>query len=352
MRRSEASRPRGRALAIILALLIVLWCGAMAIPAEGSAGPAPAASATPVAPARSGEVQIDVSVDRTSVTIGDPITVTIRLTHPANVRVTSFEPESALGDLALLDRRSEGPEKQPDGRVQDRRVLRLARYETGVSLIPSFEGAFVDGAGKPGRVASAPVSISVTTILGKDDARPADIKNPAVMAERVLWPWLAAAAVAAVVLVFWWMKRRRAVPAQQAPAPPTGPPRPAHETAYAELERLLSSGILEKGHVKQFYIELAEILRRYLTARFGVETFERTTSEVLEALRAVRLPVRALASTADFLGACDMVKFAKYVPPADETRVTVERAYRLIDETKAAESPAPAAAGAVGGGAR
>ena len=201
-------------------------------------------------------------------------------------------------------------------------------------------------------MASAPVPINVTTTLSEGDPRPADIKNAAMMAERVLWPWLVAAAVAAAVLVFWWMRRRRPRRAQQAPAVPPGPPRPAHETAYAELERLLSSGILEKGQVKQFYIELAEILRRYLAARFEVETFERTTSEVLEALRAVRLPVRTLAATADFLGACDMVKFAKYIPAADETRATVERAYRLIDETKASGSPVPVAAVAAGGGAR
>ena len=139
---------------------------------------------------------------------------------------------------------------------------------------------------------------------------------------------------------------------ETAPAAPPGPPRPAHETAYAELERLLSSGMLEKGLVKQFYIELAEILRRYLTARFEVETFERTTSEILEALRAVRLPVRALAATADFFAACDMVKFAKYLPAPDETRATVERSYALIDETKARETAAPAAEGALAGGVR
>jgi len=236
--------------------------------------------------------------------------------------------------------------------MQETRVLRVARYETGETRIPSFEAAYADAGGREGRVATAPVPISVTTVLAEGDARPADIKSPAVMPERPVWPWLVAAAAVAAALAFWIRRRMRSRPSETAAAAPAGPPRPAHETAYAELERLLSSGLLEKGQVKQFYIELAEILRRYLTARFGVETFERTTSEILEALRAVRLPVRALAATADFFASCDMVKFAKYVPAPDETRSTVERAYGLIDETKSREVPAPAAVGAVAEGVR
>ncbi len=357
MRRPLAGRARGPGRARVPALLLLLLAGASPGRAPGAvpvspAGPAGAVAPAPAVPDRAGPIQIDVAVDRKTVSIGDPITVTIRLTRPPDARVTVFEPERSLGDIALLDRRSAGPEKLPDGRVQDTRVLRLARYETGETRIPSFEAVFVDAGGREGRVATAPVPISVTTVLAEGDARPADIKNPAVMPERPLWPWLVAGAVAAAAIALWIRRGRRARPAERAAAAPPGPPRPAHETAYAELERLLSSGLLEKGQLKQFYIELAEILRRYLTARFGVETFERTTSEILEALRAVRLPVRALAATADFFAACDMVKFAKYLPAPDETRATVERAYRLIDETKSREARAPAAEGALAGGVR
>jgi hypothetical protein len=107
----------------------------------------------------------------------------------------------------------------------------------------------------------------------------------------------------------------------------------------------MASGLLERGEVKAFYIELVEILRRYLGERFAVETFERTSEEILEALRAARLPLRPWTATAEFFGACDLVKFAKYLPSPDETRATVERAYRLIDETRPPR-PAEAEAGA------
>ncbi len=307
------------------------------------------AAQEPAPPQEAGSVRIEVSVDRKAVTIGDPVVVTVQLLHPADVRIASFDPERSLGDLALLDRRGGEPVKLPDGRLQETRVLRVARYETGPAEIPSFEAVFVDPAGKEGRVATPPVSITISSVLAEGDTGPADIKKPARMPEGPLWPWITAAAIAAAALALWiWRRRRARRAAGSAPAAPAAPPRPAHETAYAELERLLSSGLLEKGRLKEFYIELSEIMKRYLAASFGVDTFERTTSEILEALRLARLPVRGLTSTREFFGACDLVKFARYAPPPEETRATVERAYRLIDETRApeqAEKPADAAAG-------
>lgn len=317
-----------------------------------AAGAGRAGAQEPALPAEAGGVRIEVSVDRTNVTVGDPIAVTVRLAHPADVRVTSFDPERSLGDIALLDRRSGEAKKLPDGRVQETRVLRVARYETGAATIPSFEAAFVDAAGTEGRVASRPVAFTVGSVLAEGDTGPADIKSAAAMPERPLWPWIAAAALVVAALLFWLWQRRRARLAGAAPAAPAVPPRPAHETAYAELERLLSSGLLDKGRLKEFYIGLAEILRRYLAARFGVDTFERTTFEILEALRLVRLPVRGMTATAEFFGACDMVKFARHVPPSEETRATVERAYRLIDETREQDRPAQRPEGAVAGGVR
>ncbi len=291
------------------------------------------------------EVRLEAAADRASVTIGDPVILTVRLTYPKGTRVDAFVPERALADLTVLDRTVAPPKTLEDGRIEESRVLRLAAYRVGPVEIPALEVAYVDAQGKEGKAASAPITLQIVSVLAPGETRPADIKPQARMPERA--PWLfALLGLTALLLAAWAYWRRRARRTEGAVAVPAAPPRPPHEIAYAELERLLSSGWLEAGRIKELYIELAEIIKRYLTGRFGVVTFERTTTEILEALRLARVPVKATADAFEFFSACDLVKFAKHLPATEETRGAVEMAYRLVDETRPAVPAASPEAGA------
>lgn len=309
--------------------------------------PAPPAVTPAAAP---GSVRIDVGVEPRSITVGDPITVTIRLTRPPGTRIVAFDPEGAFEPQQILDATSAPPVPGDDGLVTETRTLRVTVFRTGTIDIPAFQARTLDAEGKEAQVASAAVPVEVRSVLTSADGAPADIRDPWAMAAWRLWPWLVGGLLAVAAGAWAWWRRTRRRPGE-APSAPATPPRPAHEIAYAELERLLSSELLARGRVKEFYIELAEIVRRYIAARFGVDTFERTTYEILEALRVARVPLRVSAATGEFFSACDLVKFARYVPEEPETRGTVERAYRLVDETRPAlplpaTPPEAAAAGA------
>ncbi len=328
----------------------------MSDPASASPSPGIPAAASPSASPAAGGVMLQVNADRTSVTVGDPITLTVRLTYPAGTSIRSFSPAASLGSLSLLDRTPGSPRATADGRMEEVTVLKVAAYQLGTVEVPSLEATFLDAAGREGKAKSEPLHFQVTSVLKPGETAPADIKPQAVMAERPVWPTVLLALVLLGVGIWLWYRRRAKRRPEEAPAGPAAPSRPPHEVAYAELERLLSSGLLEAGRLKELYIELAEILRRYLGARFAVETFEKTTMEILEALRSVRAPVKATAMASQFFAACNLVKFAKYRPGLEETRDTVQKAYALIDETRPAAPQAtegaPAAPAVAGGQAR
>jgi hypothetical protein len=323
-------------------------------PAAGSAPAGGPAAAAPPPSEGASPLSVEVLADRTAVTVGDPVRLTFRMRHPPGVAIVSFDADRSLAGLTLLDQVEAGPRALEDGRVEEARILTLAAYETGTKEIAPVRIVYRDAGGREGSVSTAPVTVEVASVLAAGQTEPADIKPPVAMPERAIWPWVALAAllVGAAIAVLWWRRRRRGAVA--AAAAPPEPPRPAHEIAYAELERLLASGMIERGEIKLFHIELAEIVRRYIGGRYRIDTFERTTFEILAALHVARLPIAVTTMAAELLGTCDLVKFAKYLPDQDETRRTVERAYRLVDETRVAPAPAaapPAAPVAAAGGA-
>ena len=98
-----------------------------------------------------------------------------------------------------------------------------------------------------------------------------------------------------------------------------------------------------------WYVELSDIVRRYVEERFALRAPELTTEEFLfEAGRSAELSSSHRGLLSDFLERCDRVKFARYTPGADESRQAFEVAERFLAESRAPEDPAGAAGVTVG----
>jgi len=113
------------------------------------------------------------------------------------------------------------------------------------------------------------------------------------------------------------------------------PPRPAHEIAYEQLEQLKAKDLIRQGKLKEYYSEVSDIIRHYLENRFLLKAPEMTTEEFLFYVR----DYSQLISThkdllKEFLLACDLVKFAKYLPSFAETDGIFVCAKKVVDETK------------------
>ena len=144
-----------------------------------------------------------------------------------------------------------------------------------------------------------------------------------------LWWLLVAAAALVVAGVAAWFVRRRLARRSEELAPP--PPPPPHVVAWNRLQRAL--GLIHEA--ERFCIEVSHIIRVYLEERFNLHAPDRTTEEFLFELQtSKRLANEHKQLLADFLGECDMVKFAKAEPPEQELRNLHEAASRLVGETQ------------------
>lgn len=136
---------------------------------------------------------------------------------------------------------------------------------------------------------------------------------------------------AAAFLIARFLKKRKKVK----PAPVLKPRRPAHEIAYEALEALRAKNLPYSGRVKEYYFKLSDIARHYLEDRFSIKAPEMTTEEFLYFLQgSSALSIVHKGLLTEFLGHCDMVKFAKYGPAPKEIEYSFDAARKLVDETK------------------
>lgn len=113
------------------------------------------------------------------------------------------------------------------------------------------------------------------------------------------------------------------------------------ERALRELHELMAKGLIDHGLVKEFYVELTMIVRRYIERRHGVKAPEQTTEEFLQAVsQDARFGPDVLARLRQFLQAADMVKFAAQHPSGDAIHQAIDTAERYIQQDDATPSPA------------
>jgi hypothetical protein len=151
-----------------------------------------------------------------------------------------------------------------------------------------------------------------------------DIKPPIQPREpgkTIFWVLLSAAAIIAAASLYRMMRKRK-------------PVRLSHETALEELEAF-KAAFLKSGDIKNYYVGISDSVRHYIERSFNLRAPEMTTEEFLDSLRgSAALSQDQKGLLKDFMGSCDLVKFAKYAPSKDEAELVFTTAAKFIEETK------------------
>jgi hypothetical protein len=153
------------------------------------------------------------------------------------------------------------------------------------------------------------------------------------------WLWVALGAVVFVLqflVLRAFMKRKAAF----APAPVVVEKRPPWEIAMEKLRGIERSKLVEKGLVKEHYDGVSDAIREYLGALGGFEGLESTTDEVLGRLRSATPRGVDMLTVEHFFGECDLVKFAKYAPGADEPKAIFSMGVRIVETSRAVQEKA------------
>jgi hypothetical protein len=343
---ARAARFRGAARIAVLAALASARA-ALAADADAGAGASDAdAGVAAVAPVDPDAPTVAARADKAEAHVGDSIRISVVTVAKTGVPVNlpgAFD----LGPFSLLGRDETIEQNLGDGRIRREFPFRVAAYEPGEVKLPAIEVTYLGPHGEVKTVRTEPLAIKIASLIA-NEPEPAlkDAAAPvSVMEENRIPLYVGGGLVGAAVgaLITFFVVRKLRARRGERPGPP---PRPAHEIALERLDRLGALGFLENADNRPFYFAVSEVIRDYLGGRYGFDSLELTTDELIAELRRHAGRELILGEIQGWLSACDFVKFAKASPSAGEARGALESAIMIVKATRPAPAVITTAAGA------
>lgn len=180
-----------------------------------------------------------------------------------------------------------------------------------------------------------------------EEADPQVRPNPPGRHQREPWiflRWLLLGiliALIALLIAGYFLRKHLRKPKEEVAIPKRVP----WEVALEELEALRGSKMLEEGKLDEYFDAVSDCVRKYLGSRYGFEELgfeglDTTTDEMRSLLKRVKPRIMHLDLIGSFLDDCDLVKFARLTPNADECTGTLAKGESIVKGTMPQLGPA------------
>jgi hypothetical protein len=258
------------------------------------------------------QVNVRSNIDRDHILIGETISLTVEAYTPIGSAVAWFNADT-LPHFELLKKDALDTVQNIDAKKLSQH-FDITSFDSGQQYIPPFE-IVVDN--QPYFTDSIPITVSYAPFDPNEDYR--DIKDIIEVKDTNVpyLQWLIAglAVLSLAILVLLWRRNRSGAVSKEPATPALSP----YEEAMKALAQLALKNI-NNGEVKAYYSEMNDILRKYVSRKFSVSTFERTNEELILELSAKGIPKEAFIKLAQSLRMSDVVKFAKYRPSEEDNK--------------------------------
>lgn len=290
-----------------------------------------------------GNIMVTVTVDPATIRLDKDVILTIRITAPSEIEVAM----PAMDDRTkgfIINGTLDKEQVTHAGKTTLERQLLLTPVISDEYRVAPFPVIYSDKSKSPAEsawFASRPLILDTAPVIdGKADKdisaslKPIWIYPP--FKTVVLYFFFIILGIAAIYLAWKLMKklRRQIQLLRMSPK----------ERALEELAELMARDLVGKNLVKEFYLELTMIVRRYIERAHTIRAPEQTTEEFLGAVSSdARFNREVIIRLKAFLEAADLVKFAAYHPDQESIRRATDTARGYV-ETDAADQDAATAA--------
>ena len=293
-------------------------------------------------------IVVSTSIDSTMLMIGDQTDMHLSVTHEADEQVQwPVFGESLQDGIEIVDRSAIDTTTLPDGRLRIHQDLKLTSFKDSLFAIHPI--AVVSG---EDTFRTDPMALNVVqpfeldTTLAITDIKDIE-KAPIYWWGIIRWILILLLCCGLISLGFWlWRKYDSYRKREQEETVDPELLRPADEVALEKLDEIKAQKIWKDGKVKEYQTELTDVVREYISRRFGVQSTEKTSDETLHEMEAIlvkgqRDDVQCTKEEGKalyerlkkMLQTADLVKFAKWHTTPDENEQSLTTAYDFVRGT-------------------
>lgn len=289
-----------------------------------------------------GPISIKAKLDSASLLMGKQTSMQIEIVQDKGQSgyIPITEGDTLTRNVEIVGWRYSDTTDLGNNREQIDRELILQSFDSGLYTLPPILYISGKDTARTGKLTLKVIPVSVDSLETIHDYKPVQAPNmkwtdylPDFITDYWWIYLIVILLIAAGTLMYIRKKQGKSL------LPPLIPKKvvlPPYEEAVTALKNLKTSQLMHSGQDKEYYTQLTNILRRYISRRFSVAAMENTSKEILSMLnqdeiRPVRDKLQSVFEIADY------VKFAKMQPSSAENENSYRYTLDFIEGTKPVE---------------
>ena len=277
------------------------------------------------------QVQVTASVDSTKILIGGRSHYFITVYAPKGTKISFPEfnnKKEIISDVEILSVKSDTADA--NGKVRIRRIYTITAWDAKRYTIPA-QKVIVGGTIKTtGNVAldvqAVPIDTVKSTPMPPDDIQ----KVPFSWGEWV--PVILVIVLALILICIVFYLYRILCHKKNGRTPKNTRVLSYYEQAKHDLSEIAANKMLY-AEQKDYYTDVTNVLRKYISQRYNINALERTSHEILGSMK----DVCDVSELKVVFNTADLVKFAKYSTDANDMTYYFDSIVHFIDSTKVDE---------------
>ena len=279
---------------------------------------------------------LELSPEKSSIRIGEQIKLILKASgkfSSQDIIWPEFSDTFQLGKIELLETGTLKKDNQGDELIYTQEFL-ITCFDSGYYAIPPVPVNW-----KEDTLRSNPILIEVSTvevdtskgIMDIHDVRKEDLTFADQLSAWLDWlikHWYVAVGILATIAALLYFLLRKNKPEE-----PKALPVPPHQWAMHQLHLLEEKRLWQSDHIKEYYVELSEIIRDYLERRFNLPALEQTTEEIKALVKLTSMNEDQQKELLSLLTLADLAKFAKQKPLPSENELALKKSRDFIRMT-------------------